>query len=47
LHDFQTPQFTATVDAGKKSDLLFEILRHQGHNSKQNNVTLEEAIVTP
>jgi hypothetical protein len=29
--------------AGKKADLLFEILRHQGHNAKQNNVTLQEA----
>jgi len=47
LHDYQTVQFTATVDAGKKSDLLFEILRHEGHNAKQNNVTLEEAEVKP
>jgi hypothetical protein len=45
LYDFQTPQFTATVDAGKKADLLFEILRHQGHSAKQENVTLEEAAV--
>jgi hypothetical protein len=43
LFDFRTPQFTATVDAGKKSDLLFEIVRRQGHNAKQNNVTLEAA----
>jgi hypothetical protein len=41
--DFQTVQFTASVDAGKKTDLLFEIVRHQGHNAKQNNVTLEDA----
>jgi len=47
LHDFQTPQFTATVDAGKKADLLFEIVRHEGHNAKQNNVTLEDAEVRP
>jgi hypothetical protein len=47
LHDYQTVQFTASVDAGKKSDLLFEILRHDGHNAKQNNVTLEEAEVKP
>jgi len=47
LFDFQTPQFTATVDAGKKSDLHFEIVRHQGRNAKQNNVTLEEAQVVP
>src|SRR5258706_10519507 len=47
LFDFQTPQFTAAVPAGKKSDLLFEILRHQGRNAKQNNVTLEEAQIKP
>ncbi len=47
LYDYQTPQFTATVDAGKKSDLYFEILRHQGRNAKQNNVTLEDAEVKP
>jgi hypothetical protein len=45
MHDYQTPEFTATVDAGKKADLLFEILRHQGHNAKQDNVTLENAAV--
>jgi len=43
LHDFQTVQFTASVESGKRANLLFEILRHQGHNQKQNNVTLEKA----
>jgi hypothetical protein len=43
LHDFQTVQFTAPIDARKRSDLLFELVRHQGHNAKQNNVTLEQA----
>lgn len=47
LHDYQTVQFTAPVDAGKKADLLFEILRHQGRNAKQNNVVLEWADVKP
>jgi hypothetical protein len=46
-HDFQTPQFTTTVEAGKRADLLFEVVRHQGRNAKQNNVTLEEAEVKP
>ena len=32
---------------GKKADLLFEIVRHQGHNAKQNNVTLEAAEIKP
>lgn len=47
LHDYQTVQFTAPVPAGKKSDLLFEIVRHQAHNARQNNVTLEKAEITP
>jgi len=47
LHDFQTPQFTATIEPGKKSDLLFEVVRQQGRNAKQNNVTLEAADVKP
>src|SRR4051812_31872540 len=41
LHDFQTVQFTASIDAGNKADLPFEVVRHQGRNAKQNNVTLE------
>jgi hypothetical protein len=47
LHDYQTVQFTSSVPAGKKSDLLFEIVRHQAHNARQNNVTLEKADITP
>jgi hypothetical protein len=46
LHDYQTVQFTASVDTGKKSDLPFEVLRHQGRNSRQNNVTLEQADIS-
>ena len=42
LHDYQTVQFTAPIPAGQNSDFLFEIVRHQGHNAKQNNVTLVE-----
>jgi hypothetical protein len=40
-HDFQTVQYTATVPAGAKADLLYEIVQRQGHNAKQNNVTIE------
>ncbi|MGA2501137.1 MAG: hypothetical protein ABSH20_25650, partial [Tepidisphaeraceae bacterium] len=47
LRDFQTVQFTAGVEPAKKADLLFEIVRKQGRNSKQNNVTLEEAAISP
>ena len=43
LFDYQTPQFLAKVPAGKRADLLFEIVRKQGTNGKQNNVTLETA----
>ena len=45
LHDFRTPQFTATVQPGKTSDLLFEIVTKQGRNAKQDRVTLAQATV--
>ncbi len=47
LFDFQTVQFTSAIAPGKKADLLFEIVRHQGRNAKQNNVSLTEALVKP
>jgi hypothetical protein len=47
LHDFQTVQFTATVEPARKADLLFEIVRKQGRNSKQNNMTLEDGEIKP
>jgi hypothetical protein len=43
LHDYQTPQFQATVEAGEKRELPFEIVRSQGYLAKQNNVTLDQA----
>ncbi len=43
LHDFQTVEYTATVPASKRVDLRQEVVRHQGHNAKQNNVTLEKS----
>jgi hypothetical protein len=45
LHDFQTVEFATRVAAGATKDLLYEIVRHQGRNAKQNNVTLETADV--
>jgi len=45
LHDYQTVEFLARVAAGKRADLLFEIVRKQGTSAKQNNVTLETAAV--
>jgi len=46
-HDFRTVQYTAQVPAGQQTNLLHEVLLHQGRNAKQNNVTLEDAEVTP
>ncbi|MFN0022083.1 MAG: DUF4139 domain-containing protein [Pirellulaceae bacterium] len=45
LHDYQTVEFKSTVAAGKKADLLFEVIRLQGTSAKQNNVTLQEGKV--
>ena len=44
-HDFQTVQYTAAVKPGEKAELLYEIVQRQGHNAKQNNVTIERAAV--
>ncbi len=43
-HDYQTVEYRAAVKAGEKADLLYELIRRQGHNAKQNNVTIEKAI---
>jgi hypothetical protein len=47
LHDYRTVQSEATVEAGKKADLIFETVTRQGHNARQGNVTLEAAAVKP
>jgi hypothetical protein len=47
LHDYRTIEFTSSVDAGKTSDLYFAVLRHQGRNSKQNNVTIQDGDIHP
>jgi hypothetical protein len=47
LHDYQTVQIKTKVAAGKRRDLLFEIVRKQGTSAKQNNVTLESAELKP
>ncbi|HUT95211.1 MAG TPA: hypothetical protein VMY37_37505 [Thermoguttaceae bacterium] len=44
-HDYRTVQYTAAVKAGEKTDLVYEILEHQGRNKKQDNVTVEKAAV--
>jgi hypothetical protein len=45
LHDYQTVEIAAQVPAGKKADLLFEVVHKQGTSVKQNNVTLDAAEV--
>jgi hypothetical protein len=47
LHDYQTVQMVAKVPAGKRTDLLFEVVRKQGTSAKQSNVTLQAAEVKP
>ena len=44
-HDYRTVQYTDAVKAGEKTDLVYEILEHQGRNKKQDNVTIEKAAV--
>jgi hypothetical protein len=45
--DYQTVEYTADVKPGEKADLLYEIVQRQGHNAKQQNVTIEPAPVKP
>ncbi len=45
LHDYRTVEFNVTVPPGERDDLMFEIVRRQGHNATQNNVTPEAAEV--
>jgi len=41
-HDYRTVQYSASVAAAQKVDLLYEVLEHQGRNKKQDNVTIEK-----
>lgn len=43
--DYQTAQLATQVTPGAKKELTYEIVQHQQHNAKQNNVTLESAKV--
>jgi hypothetical protein len=47
LFDYQTIEYKTMVPAGKRVDLMQEVVRHQGRNAKQNNVTMEAADVRP
>ncbi len=44
-HDYQTVEYTATVEPAEKAELPYEVVQHQGRNAKQSNVTLEKAEV--
>jgi hypothetical protein len=46
LHDYQTVELKTSVDAAKKSDLLYEVVQHQAHNAHQNRVLLENGVVS-
>jgi len=46
-HDYRTVEYTASVKAGQKADLVYEVVQHQGRNKKQDNVTLQKAEVNP
>jgi len=42
LHDYRTVQYGARIDAGRKCELSYELVTHQGYNAKQDNVTLAD-----
>ena len=46
LFDFQAVQYTTSLQPAEKKELFYEIVRRQGRNAKQNNVTLEAADVS-
>jgi len=47
LHDYQTVEFLARLAPAKRADLLFEVVRKQGINAKQGNITLQTAEIKP
>jgi len=47
LHDYRTVQIETNVDPARKTELVYELLTHQGTNARQSNVTLENAEVKP
>jgi hypothetical protein len=43
--DYQSVEYTAMVKPGEKTDLLYEVIQHQGRNAKQKNVTAEKTVL--
>ncbi|MHC4178500.1 MAG: hypothetical protein ACYSWU_13400, partial [Planctomycetota bacterium] len=46
-YDYHTVEYATAVGAGEKVDLLYEIVRREGHSKKQDNVTIEKAEIEP
>jgi hypothetical protein len=42
MHDYRTPQLTATIAAGAELNLIYTVTVHQGYNAKQNRVRLND-----
>jgi hypothetical protein len=42
MHDYRTPQLTATIAAGAERDLTYTVTHHHGYNAKQNRVRLDD-----
>ena len=46
-HDYQTVEFRSAVKPGETADLRFELVSHQGRNSRQNQALVELGDPTP
>jgi hypothetical protein len=42
-YDYQTVEYTASVNAQAKAELPYEVVTHQGHNAQQSRVVVEAA----
>lgn len=47
LFDFKTVEMKTSIPAGKRGELKYEVIRSQGTNAKQNNITLQNVEVLP
>ncbi len=44
-HDYRTAEFHTSVAPRQRAELLYELIQHQGHNHKQENLTVEQAVI--
>jgi hypothetical protein len=42
MHDYRTPQLTATIAAGDEHNLMYTVTHHHGYNAKQSRVRLND-----